>query len=45
VSAARYNDGMQTSQVTLQRLDGIILLSSCHVLDWQGYLPLVTRTD
>jgi hypothetical protein len=43
VSVARYNDGSQVSQVTLQRLDGIILLSSCYVPKWQGYLPLVMR--
>ena len=43
VSAARYNDGTRTSEVDLQPLDGIVLLSSCYEPDWQGYLPLVLR--
>jgi hypothetical protein len=45
VSTARYNDGTEVSEVTLQPLDGIVLLSSCHVLDWQVYLPLVMRRN
>ncbi|MBN2472058.1 MAG: hypothetical protein JXN59_15155, partial [Anaerolineae bacterium] len=33
VSVARYNDGTPTDQVTLQPMDGIVLLSSCYAQD------------
>ena len=33
VSTARYNDGSQVSQITLQPWDGTVLLSSCHLTD------------
>jgi len=40
VSTARYNDGRVVSQITLQPLDGIVLLSSCYAPDWRIHLPL-----
>jgi hypothetical protein len=43
VSAARYNNGSQVSQITLQPQDGIVLLSSCYKLDRRYTLPLVLR--
>jgi hypothetical protein len=45
VSTARYNDGSQVSQITLQPHDGIILLSSsCHPsTTWWNYLPLIVH--
>jgi hypothetical protein len=43
VSTARYNDGSQVSQVTLQPQDGIVLLSTCYELPHGVYLPLVMR--
>ena len=43
VSTARYNDGRQVSQITLQPQDGIVLLSSCHLPAWWIYLPLTMR--
>jgi hypothetical protein len=43
VSTARYNDGAQVRQVTLQPQDGIVLLSSCYRLALQVWLPLVIR--
>jgi len=43
VSTARYNDGSQVSQITLQPQDGSVLLSSCYKLDRRCYLPLVMR--
>ena len=41
VSLARYNDGGQVNQITLQPQDGIVLLSECYQPDWRVYLPLV----
>ena len=43
VSTARYNDGSQVSQITLQPQDGIVLLSSCYQLDQRHFLPLIRR--
>lgn len=43
VSTARYNDGSQVSQLTLQPQDGIVLLSSCYPLDRQIYVPSITH--
>jgi hypothetical protein len=47
VSTARYNDGSQVSQITLQPEDGIVLLSSCHHSPdyWRIYLPLIMRNQ
>ncbi len=41
MSTARYNDGTEVSQLTLQPQDGIVLLSSCYEVDRQCYLPLI----
>ncbi len=41
ISAARYNDGSEVSQVTLQPQDGIVLLKSCYEPEGQVYLPLL----
>jgi hypothetical protein len=43
VSTARYNDGSQVSQISLQPQDGIVLLFSCYAPDWRAYLPVVMR--
>jgi hypothetical protein len=42
-STARFNDGSQVSQVTLQPQDGIVLLSSPGLTTWQMHLPVVMR--
>ncbi len=44
VSTARYNDGSQVSQITLQPQDGMVLLSSCYTPKGLIYLPLIVRT-
>ena len=44
VSTARYNDGSQVSQITLQPQDGIVLLTSCYEPAGRTYLP-ITRRD
>ncbi len=43
VSSARYNDGSQVEQVTLQPLDGIILLTKCYQPNSSDFIPLVIR--
>jgi hypothetical protein len=44
VSTARYNDGSEVSQVTLQPQDGAVLLKSCYQPAGRTYLP-ITRRD
>ena len=44
VSTARYNDGSQVDQITLQPQDGMALLSSCYTPKGLIYLPLIVRT-
>jgi hypothetical protein len=41
VSVARYNDGRPVTEITLEPLDGIILLNECRVGSWPAYLPLI----
>ncbi len=41
-STARYNDGRRVSQVTLQPLDGMVLLKNCY-LPPKAYLPIVLK--
>ena len=43
-STARYNDGSEVSQVTLQPQDGAVLLKSCYEPAGRTYLP-ITRHD
>ena len=45
VSTARYNDGSEASEVTLQPQDGAVLLKSCYEPAGQTYLylPIITR--
>ena len=43
VSVDRYNDGSQVDQISLQPLDGIILLSSCYHPGLSDFIPLIKR--
>ena len=44
VSVARYNDGSEVSQLTLQPQDGIVLLNSCNrPVKHYFYLPMIIR--
>jgi hypothetical protein len=45
VSTARYNDGRQVSQITLQPQDGIVLLFSCFQPSWRLFLPFTMREN
>jgi len=45
VSTTRYNDGTQVSRITLQPLDGIVLLSYCYALDKRTFLPIMMRNQ